>query len=399
MRWISIVAITATLILGFARQCAADAGGQVAQVNDRELLVRLDAGGIARSSDAVEIYVEIEGVGPAMVASGVVAGMRDGFVLVEVTRATGKVMPGQKARFIAATSTIVPASPPAPVTPSAAPNTRATLDFLWIIVPEGYLLWGVLPDGSAAQAGLKNGDVVIRINGESPFGKLVNADAGPLGVLKDRRPGERVVVDYLRDDQPRTTNLTLVASPEDHGLARLRPLAEQGVPWAVHAVGVVHYMNAKLKAGPEAEHEYAEALPWFLRASATDFAWSHLLLGHMYAAGNGVAKNDVTSLEYYEKARRAVRDRLDRLAGNIADVTLGLHYLNASPSDDLRALGYIREAAEGGRADGQNILGWMYEHGRGVAQNREEAIRWYRKAAAQGHKDAKQRLGKMGVEP
>lgn len=294
--------------------------------------------------------------------------------------------------------------PLTPEPPNAAPATtapqstaRATLGFLWIRVPEGYLVWGVLPDCAAAQAGLQFGDVVTHIDGVSPVGKLVNADAGPLGMLKDRRPGERVSVEFLRDGKPQTTNLVLNALPEDHGLARLAPVAEQGVSWALHAVGVVHYLAAQSKTGADAEREYAAALPWFFRGSAADFAWSHLLLANMYTAGHAVQKNESEAIAYYEKTRRAAKDRLDRLAANIASVSLGLRALNASPPDDHRALELIREAADNGSADGENILGWMYEKGRGLPVNREEAIRWYRKAALQRHADALKNLERLGT--
>ena len=39
----------------------------------------------------------------------------------------------------------------------------------------------------------------------------------------------------------------------------------------------------------------------------------------------------------------------------------------------------------------------MYSTGRGVRQDRSEAIRWYRKAADQGDDDAKAALTALGV--
>jgi len=45
----------------------------------------------------------------------------------------------------------------------------------------------------------------------------------------------------------------------------------------------------------------------------------------------------------------------------------------------------FRLAAEQGYADAQFNLGNMFTNGQGVAQDREEAIRWYRLAAAQGN--------------
>lgn len=45
----------------------------------------------------------------------------------------------------------------------------------------------------------------------------------------------------------------------------------------------------------------------------------------------------------------------------------------------------LRTAAKKGDAQAQNELGWAYFHGEGVAVDKEESMRWHRKAAEQGH--------------
>lgn len=64
-----------------------------------------------------------------------------------------------------------------------------------------------------------------------------------------------------------------------------------------------------------------------------------------------------------------------------------------------------REAADRGDANAQFELGKMYENGFlgergtgkfGVITNRNEAIRWYQKAAEQGHEEAKKALKRLG---
>ena len=42
-------------------------------------------------------------------------------------------------------------------------------------------------------------------------------------------------------------------------------------------------------------------------------------------------------------------------------------------------------------------LGEMYEEGRGVDKDEKEAVRWYRKAAEKGDKEAQKRLGQLDV--
>ena len=49
----------------------------------------------------------------------------------------------------------------------------------------------------------------------------------------------------------------------------------------------------------------------------------------------------------------------------------------------------LRARAEQGDAAAQNSLGVMYDQGRGVPQDDVEAVRWYRRAAAQGLASAK----------
>ena len=58
----------------------------------------------------------------------------------------------------------------------------------------------------------------------------------------------------------------------------------------------------------------------------------------------------------------------------------------------------MRKAAEAGDAGGMYSLGIMYEHGYGVAQDREQAVTWYRKAAALGDEHAKNHLAELGVQ-
>lgn len=57
----------------------------------------------------------------------------------------------------------------------------------------------------------------------------------------------------------------------------------------------------------------------------------------------------------------------------------------------------IESLAESGDALAQGIIGYMYERGKGVAQDYAEAVKWYRKAAAQGNENAKNKLKEMGV--
>ena len=81
---------------------------------------------------------------------------------------------------------------------------------------------------------------------------------------------------------------------------------------------------------------------------------------------------------------------------------VGEHYLSVPPTPAPAAdpvdveqldLPQLRRLADQGHAGAQTALGERYEEGRGVAQDNEEAVRWYRLAAAQGHARAQTILG------
>jgi S1-C subfamily serine protease len=62
----------------------------------------------------------------------------------------------------------------------------------------------VLPGTGAARAGLREGDVIVRLAGTSVAG-LEDLRA----VIRARQPGDTVSVLYLRDGEPYSTSATL----------------------------------------------------------------------------------------------------------------------------------------------------------------------------------------------
>jgi len=70
---------------------------------------------------------------------------------------------------------------------------------------------------------------------------------------------------------------------------------------------------------------------------------------------------------------------------------------NGVAQDYEEAIKWYRKAAEQGDKLGQYDLGIMYENGYGVAKDKSMAIEWYRKAAKQGQIDAKAILKKWGI--
>ena len=98
---------------------------------------------------------------------------------------------------------------------------------------------------------------------------------------------------------------------------------------------------------------YAQALELLLPLATQGNAEAQLLLGWLYANGEGVTKNDQEAAKWY------------------------------------------RLAAEQGYADAQYSLGVMHKKGKGVTQDYQQALKWHRLAAAQGDAYAQYNLGMM----
>ena len=65
------------------------------------------------------------------------------------------------------------------------------------------------------------------------------------------------------------------------------------------------------------------------------------------------------------------------------------------PENNDEAVKWYRLAAEQGHAKSQHRLGRMYSTGEGVSENDAEAVKWYRLAAEQGYAPAQLNLGDM----
>ncbi|HXB93955.1 MAG TPA: trypsin-like peptidase domain-containing protein [Puia sp.] len=69
---------------------------------------------------------------------------------------------------------------------------------------DGVYVWTISPDGPAAHAGLKQGDIITKLNGEE-----VSTGAEMVGKIATFSPGDKIKVTYKRDGKENTALVTL----------------------------------------------------------------------------------------------------------------------------------------------------------------------------------------------
>ena len=129
--------------------------------------------------------------------------------------------------------------------------------------------------------------------------------------------------------------------------------------------------------------DHAGALIGFRNHAERGDPHAQLLLGDMYAKGEGVPEDDIEAVRLY---------RLAAEQGDVsAQFSLGFMYDKGEgvAEDDVEALRWFLLAAEQGYAPAQSAAGLMYAHGEGVAEDAVTAYAWFSIAAAQGNSIAR----------
>jgi len=131
-------------------------------------------------------------------------------------------------------------------------------------------------------------------------------------------------------------------------------------------------------SGEGVPEDMEEAVTWYRKAAEQEFVPAQFMLGVCYLNGVGVPQDQAEAVKWLRKAAEQGFEKALELLQQIKD------------DPDLEQ---IRKAAEQGDAEAQFQLGECYRLGTGVAQDIEEAAKWYRKAAEQGHAVAQHSLG------
>ncbi|MFM5954351.1 MAG: Do family serine endopeptidase [Novosphingobium sp.] len=95
------------------------------------------------------------------------------------------------------------------------PITDEIADSLGLPHDRGELVRGIQPNMPAAAAGLKTGDIVLKVNGQE-----VTPDRTLSAIVSDTAPGTRIPVDVLRGGKPMTLYATVAKRPSQQELAK-----------------------------------------------------------------------------------------------------------------------------------------------------------------------------------
>ena len=168
--------------------------------------------------------------------------------------------------------------------------------------------------------------------------------------------------------------------------------AEQGNGWAQYALGDLY--NQPFKGHPRDEKERVK---WYKKAFAQGIRELPGLpeplspeamakAAELQAADCKVAveKKSKATANKAEDAESCYRTAEDYYYGN-----------NGKPEDEEKAVKWYLKAAEQGHAKAQYMIGECYFAGRGVDEDEDEAAEWYLKAAEQGHAKAQFELGRI----
>ena len=156
--------------------------------------------------------------------------------------------------------------------------------------------------------------------------------------------------------------------------AQILKAAQKGIAAAERAAGLAYDF------GNGTEQDYAEAFKWYKAAAWQGDAEAEWRLGYFYRYGQGVEKDVAKAVEWFE---RSVRNGCGYAKELLAEAESAL----AEETEQL----LIKASAGDGEA--QYKLGRRYSYGKGAVKNLDAAFRWFKASAEQGNASGQNALG------
>jgi len=135
-------------------------------------------------------------------------------------------------------------------------------------------------------------------------------------------------------------------------------------------------------AGEGVARDQATAFHWFELAAAQGNPTAEFNLALAYERGEGVARNMAEAEKWYTKSAEA----------GLPYAEFRLARLEVSRGDWKTAMKWLRPAAAQGLPPAQSLLGSAYEAGHGVRRSEKQAAKWYEAAADHGDRPAQSSL-------
>ncbi len=132
---------------------------------------------------------------------------------------------------------------------------------------------------------------------------------------------------------------------------------------------------------------YKQAIEFLEKAAAQNHIPSIIEIGLAYYSGSIVKKDKKKAIEYWEKAAE--------LGSREAKVRLAFSKIIEGNEKIKFELNFLQSATDEGSVLAETVLGYCYEHGRGVKKNKAIAVKYYRLAAERGNETAYKSLLKL----
>ncbi len=171
--------------------------------------------------------------------------------------------------------------------------------------------------------------------------------------------------------------------------------AKQGVALSQYFLGAVYFYGAWPST---AKQNFQEAVKWLRLVANQGYSGAQFHLGKIYHKGGIVESGQQSEFEW-----RKISDK-DRIAEKQLDLWLGDNTKDEVAQDFDEAIRWYQLSAEQDNPNAQFNLGLMYIKGHGVSQDHEKGIEWIERASEHDHPDALYYLGRAydlgdGVEP
>jgi TPR repeat protein len=386
--------------------------GTVVEVNGEQVVIAGQRE--AQVGDPVTIFFEIPGFDDLGTAgSGNVITVEGTLVTAVITQRSGDIVVGQLAKIgkVPAGPVMAPKrsasasaakQPPDVKAPAAADPASATGP-LWLGVSMVFLNSAALPHqgsgvsqssaavisnvfpGSAGHAaGIRPRDVLLSGNDVAILSLQQLSD-----LLKPLGPGDLVRLDLMRGGGERlAVSLRLEAAPTDAELFRMiETEAQRGDPAFEHLLGTFY-----LYGSGNTKKDTTEAVRWLSSSAEHGHQDARLLIAEMALFPQQDTQVNAPEAEAW--LRELAEQEQPR-----AQYLLGELYRTGrigGAVDHRQALNWFQRSASNGVSPAMTTIGVFYEDGWGVPRDVEQAVAWYRKAAALGEPAAQDNLKRLG---